>query len=140
MKNSHHAQIEGKWEQCLYLFYEKKIKFISCPNFLFLLPTHFLTSNIGYGLKLELFDILVFLCTLKLLCQTHLEGKLSQVYYLSHEKKIFFYLPPKFFFAAHRIFFLLSSVIKSCPMWKKFNASLEILRCKKKENKHEHHA
>ena len=117
MKNSHHAQIEGKWEQCLYLFYEKKIKFIiSCPNIFFLLPTHFLTSNIGYGLKLELFDILVFLCTLKLLCQTHLEGKLSQVYYLSHEKKNYLSIyHRKFFFAAHRIFFLLSLVLITCP-------------------------
>ena len=61
------------------------------------------------------FYILVFLCTLKLLYQTHLEGKLSQVYYLSHEKKNFFSIyHPKIFFAAHRIFFLLSSVIKSC--------------------------
>ena len=41
MKNSHHAQIEGKWEQCLYLFYEKKIKFISCPNFFFAAHTFF---------------------------------------------------------------------------------------------------
>ena len=112
MKNSHHDQIEGKWEQCLYLFYEKKIKFISCPNF-FLLPTHFLTSKIGYGLKLDLMDILVFLCTLKLLYQTHLEGKLSQVYYLSHEKFFFSIYHPKNFFAAHRIFFLLSTIIKS---------------------------
>ena len=98
---------------CIF-FMKKKLSSYLVPIF-FLLPTHFFTSNIGYGLKLELFDILVFLCTLKLLCQTHLEGKLSQVYYLSHEKKIIFLSATNIFFAAHRIFFLLSSVIKSCP-------------------------
>ena len=40
MKNSHHAQIDGKWEQCLYLFYEKNKLHILSQLFLWL-STHF---------------------------------------------------------------------------------------------------
>ena len=88
---------------CIF-FMKKKLSSYLVPIF-FLLPTHFLTSNIGYGLKLELFNILVFLCTLKLLYQTHLEGKLSQVYYLSHEKKVIFLSTTKIFFCCPQHFF-----------------------------------
>ena len=114
MNSSHHAKINGKWKQSLYLFYEEKIKFISYPTYFFRMPTHFSHfdfQNWVWTKTGTLWHFCIFMY-LTITISNPFWGKfVSSVLSFTWEKNIFL-STTEFFLTPHIIYFLLRDEVK----------------------------